>query len=120
MQECWYESAAARLTAIRVKKNADILQAKHRKRIQLTKINEANSTANEAITSSSNGFAKKTNTNGTRNVNFAATNNASSHKKKYNNKTPEKPNCEDPSTTPLLLPQNNQNQKSEGTKPIRI
>ena len=114
MQECWYESAAARLTAIRVKKNADILQAKYRKRIQLTKINEANNTANEAITSSSSVVSKKSNTNCTRNVNFAAT------KKTYNNKNPVKPNSEDPCTTALLLPQNNQNQKSEGMESIKI
>ena len=121
MQECWYESAAARLTAIRVKKNADILQTKYRKRIQLTKINEANNTANEAVTSSSSGVSKKSNTNCTRNVNFAATNNASSSRKKiYNNKNPDKSSSEDPSTTALLLPQNNQNQKSEGMESIRI
>ena len=48
MKECWYESSAARLTAIRVKKNVDILHGKHRKMMQLTKINEANNTANEA------------------------------------------------------------------------
>merc|ERR1712064_155491 len=69
MKECWYESAAARLTAIRVKKNVDILQGKHRKMMQLTKINEANNTANEAsgiTTNPCSSATKKSNTNNVR------------------------------------------------------
>ena len=124
MQECWYESAAARLSAIRVKKNIDILQGKHRKLIQLTKINEANNTANGAsiiTTNSSSSATKKSNTNHvrTRNVNFASTNNASSRKKVYENgKSPDKTISEDPSAA-SLLPQKN-NQKSDDIEPIKI
>ena len=126
MKECWYESSAARLTAIRVKKNVDILHGKHRKMMQLTKINEANNTANEAssiTTIQCSSATKKNNTNNVRprNVNFASTNNAPSftnHKKNvYESKNSDSTNSEDPSAA-LLLPQNNQ--KSDATESIKV
>ena len=117
MQECWYESAAARLTAIRVKKNVDILQTKYRKIVQLSKINEANSTShNELVVDA---VAKKNNSQRShRNVNFAGTNQVSCKKSPYNKKGSETSQMEDPSTMALLLPQNNQNQKADDS--IRI
>lgn len=126
MKECWYESSAARLTAIRVKKNVDILHGKHRKMMQLTKINEANNTANEAssiTTIPCSSATKKNNTDNVRprNVNFASTNNAPSftnHKKNvYESKNSDNTNSEDPSAA-LLLPQNNQ--KSDATESIKV
>ena len=104
MQECWYESAAARLTAIRVKKNIDTLQANHRKLLQLSKINEANTAAAidvEDITISSNRI---------RSVNFAAINNSSGGSTTRSNSSvsPSKSNSNSSSSTDpataLLLP----------------
>ena len=116
MQECWYESAAARLTAIRVKKNVDILQTKYRKIVQLSKINEANSTAHNEL--ATDAVAKKNNTQRShRNVNFAGTNQVSCKKSPYNKKGSEMSQTED-SSMALLLPQNNQNQKADDS--IRI
>ena len=117
MEECWYESASARLTAIRVKKNLDLLQTKYRKMIQLTKINEANM-ANEENTGPSSVAVNDAGANRTKNVNFTTTNNAS-HNRTYRTMTSDISNSDDPSTA-LLLPHSNQNQKSGGTKPIRI
>ena len=123
MEECWYESAAARLTAIRVKKNIDTLQTKHRKLVQLTKINEANNeSATEDTTTTTSVVVEKksSNTTRSRNVNFAATtNNGSSRSKKptgYN--ISDKTNSEDPSAA-LLLPQTNPIRKTEGIDSIK-
>ena len=110
MQECWYESAASRLTAIRTKKNIVTLQGKHRKLLQLTKITEANITAaNDLATSSAITNIKKSVTNKARNVNFAAVTispmtgeNDSFLNSCSSSKAMNISNTTDPSTTPLL------------------
>ena len=117
MQECWYDSAHARLSAIRVKKNLDTLQVKYRKMIQLTKINEAN-TANDDIAVSSSIAVKIADSNRSRNVNFSTANNASRNRT-YPTMKSDITHSEDPAVA-LLLPQNNQTRKSEGTDSFNI